>query len=319
MFFIMVKRVAFLVFMILVCVVSTGIVPQRGRAVEAQKRELIDVFIEKAEYVYNYILWFEGDRLNFTEKGYREKALQVDLYWSEGVYYFIPLKDCNMELEIEGAVRRVRYNKFQENRYIFCTLHQGRGASRDKGVWVLDYVPDVRREEAEKLTYLGTVELDVTGEEKSETMKLSENGYLRAIVDSIKNKGALPAGNYKVYIGWYGFVEANRVEVTGVIRQDETYRWFSGGANRNEDGSYDAWTHSTNGASEIFPTVEEVTFAYDTAMHIVEAERLVLDLEITGQEKWRRSQELTKEESSGRERIEVTVEEAEEMLGWDEY
>ncbi len=159
MFFIMVKRVAFLVFMILVCVVSTGIVPQRGRAVEAQKRELIDVFIEKAEYVYNYILWFEGDRLNFTEKGYREKALQVDLYWSEGVYYFIPLKDCNMELEIEGAVRRVRYNKFQENRYIFCTLHQGRGASRDKGVWVLDYVPDVRREEAEKLTYLGTVEI----------------------------------------------------------------------------------------------------------------------------------------------------------------
>ncbi len=314
MFFIMVKRVAFLVFMILVCVVSTGIVPQRGRAVEAQKRELIDVFIEKAEYVYNYILWFEGDRLNFTEKGYREKALQVDLYWSEGVYYFIPLKDCNMELEIEGAVRRVRYNKFQENRYIFCTLHQGRGASRDKGVWVLDYVPDVRREEAEKLTYLGTVELDVTGEEKSETMKLSENGYLRAIVDSIKNKGALPAGNYKVYIGWYGFVEANRVEVTGVIRQDETYRWFSGGANRNEDGSYDAWTHSTNGASEIFPTVEEVTFAYDTAMHIVEAERLVLDLEITGQEKWRRSQELTKEESSGRERIEVTVEEAEEKI-----
>ena len=51
MFFIMVKRVAFLVFMILVCVVSAGIVPQRGRAVEAQKQELIDVFIEKAEYV----------------------------------------------------------------------------------------------------------------------------------------------------------------------------------------------------------------------------------------------------------------------------
>lgn len=53
---------------------------QRGQAVEAQKQELIDTFIEKVEYVYNYVLWFEGDELFFTEKGYREKALQVDLY-----------------------------------------------------------------------------------------------------------------------------------------------------------------------------------------------------------------------------------------------
>ena len=64
-------------------------------------------------------------------------------------------------------------------------------------MWVLDYVPDVRREEAEKLTYLGTVEIDVTGEEKPETMKLSENGYLRAIVDYIKNDEALRPGIIK--------------------------------------------------------------------------------------------------------------------------
>lgn len=59
---------------------------QRGQAVEEQKQELIDTFIEKVEYVYNYVLWFEEDKLCFTEKGYREKALQVDLYWGDGCY-----------------------------------------------------------------------------------------------------------------------------------------------------------------------------------------------------------------------------------------
>lgn len=314
MFFVMIKRVVFVVFMILIFVISTGIVPQRGRAVEEQKQELIDTFIEKVEYVYNYVLWFEGDELFFTEKGYREKALQVDLYWGDGVYYFIPLKECNTELEIGGIVRRVRYNEFQEGRYIFYALHQGNGTARDNGLWALDYDSDVRREETENLIYLGTVEIDTAAEEKPETMRVSENGYLRAIVDSIKNKEALPAGNYKVYIGWYDFYEANSVGVTGVIRQDETYRWFIGEAVRKEDGSYDALAYSTNGASEIFPTVEEVTFAYDSAMYIVEAERLVLDLEITGQEKWQRRQEPAKEESSGGERIKITVEEAEEKI-----
>lgn len=314
MLFIMVKQSVFFALLILVCVVSTGIIPETGKDVEGQKQELIDAFIEKTEYVYDYILWFEGDELCFTEKGYREEVLQVDLYWKNGVYYFVPLKDCNTELGIGGVTRRVESNEFQENCYIFCTLHQRDGAVRDNGLWTLYYDTSVRREEAEKLIYLGMAEIDTTGEEKPETMKMAENGYLRAIVDSIKNKAALPTGNYKVYIGWYEFDEANSVRVTGVIRQDETYRCFSGGANRNEDGSYDAWSYSTNGASEIFPTVEEVTFAYDTAMYIVEAERLVLDLEITGQEKRQVRQELKREESPGRERIEVTVEEAEEKI-----
>lgn len=35
---------------------------------------------------------------------YREKALQVNLYWKEGVYYFILIKDRNAELEIEGIL-----------------------------------------------------------------------------------------------------------------------------------------------------------------------------------------------------------------------
>lgn len=69
----MVKRIAFWALLILVCVVSTGIIPETGKDVEGQKQELIDAFIEKTEYVYDYILWFEGDELCFTEKGYRKK------------------------------------------------------------------------------------------------------------------------------------------------------------------------------------------------------------------------------------------------------
>lgn len=314
MFFTMFKRAVFLLFMIVVCAMPIEIVSATGQAVDEQKQELINTFIEKVEYAYNYVLWFEGDELFFTEKGYREKALQIDLYWEKGVYYFLPIKDCNTELEIGGVVRRVKYNEFQENCYIFCTLHQRSGIERDNGVWALAYDSTVHREEVEKFTYLGTVEIDVTADKKPETMKVTENGYLRAIVDSIKYKEALPMGNYKVYIGWYEFGEANSIRVMGVIRQDETYRWFRGEANRNEDGSYDALTYSTNGASEMFPTVEEVTSVHDSAMRIVEAERLVLDLEITGQEKRQKRLELEKEDSSGGERIEVTAEEAEEKI-----
>lgn len=35
---------------------------------------------------------------------YREKTLQVNLYWEDEGYYFIPMKDRNAELEIEGIL-----------------------------------------------------------------------------------------------------------------------------------------------------------------------------------------------------------------------
>lgn len=318
-FLIMIKRVVLITVMIQLCGMCGGNVRETSQLVETQKQELVDAFIEKVEYVYNYELWFVGDPLIFTESGYREKALQVDLYWKDGVYYFIPIKDCNAELEIEGIPRKVRYNELNEGHYIFCVLRQRSGIERDYGIWYLEKPTSLRADDIKDITYLGMVEIDTTGEKKPETMELTENGYVNAIVDSIRYRGDLPIGNYKVYIGWYGYVGVNSVGVTGVIRQNETYRWFAGWAARNEDGSYDASAHSTNGASEMFPTVEEIPFAYDDAMYIVEAERLVLDLKITEQDQRKEGAVVTDQAKEGQPKtknktVEVTEEEAKEKI-----
>lgn len=286
-----------------------------------KEQELLDVFIEKVEYVYNYNLWFCGDPIFFAEEGYREKALQVYVYWRNGAYFFIPLIDCNAELEIGGVSRQVEYNELNEGHYIFRVLRQRSGIERDHGNWYLEYVPSVVPEAMNELTYLGMVEIDTSGKKKPDTMKLYENGYIDAIVDSIKNADALPVGKYKVYIGLYIYYDAaDRITVSGVIRQDEIYRWFAGSAFRNEDGSYYASVYSTNGASERFPTTEEITSAHDDAMRVVEAERLVLDMEITEQEQSRAERNVASdqaEESPSNpetKMTEMTVEEAETKI-----
>lgn len=320
-FLIMIKRVVLITVMIQLCGVCGGNVRETRQLVEMQRQELVDAFIEKVEYVYNYDLWFVGDPLIFTESGYREKALQVDLYWKDGAYYFIPIKDCNAELEIEGIPRKVRYNELNEGHYIFCVLRQRSGIERDYGRWCLEKNTSVCPDEVEEFAYLGMVEIDTTGEKKPDTMELTENGYVNAIVDSIRNKGKgeLPTGNYKVYIGLYEYYEAaDRVTVTGVIRQNEIYRFFAGSAVRNEDGSYDAAAYSTNGASEWFPTVEEIPSAYDNAMYIVEAERLILDLKITEQNQRKGGAAVTDQAKEGQPKtkktVEVTEEEAKEKI-----
>lgn len=314
----MAKQKFLVAIMYSLCILYAGNVREVKQPANGQNQELCDAFVEKVEYVYNYDLWFEGDPLGFTEDGYRKKALQVDLYRKNGVYYFIPLEDCNAELKIEGKTRQVRYNELNEGHYIFCTLRQRNGIERDHGIWYLQNDTAVRIEDIEGFTYLGMVEIDTSGEKKPYTMKLTENGYVRAIIEHIRNigdLGDLPAGDYKVYIGWYGFSTANCVYVSGVIRQDSTYRCFDGWATRNKDGSYDASVYSTNGASERFPTVEEIPSAYDDAMHIVEAGRLVLDLKITGQEKTvvvnQRKEDSAKEETEERE---ITLEEAKRKI-----
>lgn len=314
MFSIMNKYSFFMAVIYSFCILCTGNIQEVQKSVEVQKQELSDAFIEKVEYVYNYDLWFGDDFLDFTELGYRKKALQVDLYRKNGVYYFIPLEDCNAELKIEGTTRRVRYNELNEGHYIFCTLHQRSGTERDYGIWYLQKDTAVRIEDIEGFTYLGMVEIDTSGEKKPYTMKLTENGYVRAIIERIRNlgdQGHLPAGDYKVYIGWYGFSTANCVYISGVIRQGSTYRCFDGSASRNKDGSYDASVWSINGASERFPTTEEITSAHDSAMHIVDAERLVLDLKIMGQEK-ASAADQTKEDSlkEETEEKEITLDEA---------
>lgn len=319
MFFIMVKRVAFITLMIQLYGMCVGNILEPRQLVEAQKQELGEVFIEKVEYVYNYDLWFVGDLIDFTESGYREKALQVDLYWKDGAYYFIPIKDCNTELEIEGIPRKVRYNELNEGHYIFCVLRQRSGIERDDGIWHLEKDTALRADDIDDITYLGAVAIDTSGDKKPDTMELTGNGYVNAIVDSIRYRGELPIGNYKVYIGWYGYVGVNSVGVTGVIRQNETYRWFAGWATRNEDGSYDASAHSTNGASEMFPTIEEIPSAYDNAMYIVEAERLVLDLKITEQDQRKGGVAVTDQAKEGQSKtknktVEVTEAEAKKKI-----
>lgn len=229
MFLIMNKQIVFIALLLSLCNICVETVSEAGQFAEERKQELVDVFIEKVEYVYHYDLWFTGDDLFFTEAGYREQTLQVDLYWKDGVYYFIPMEDCNAEMEIEGVIRQVECNRFNEGQYVFCTLQQRKGIERDNGRWYLQKTYDVRMDEIEKFIYLGMVEIDITGETKPEIMKLSENGYIHAIVEAIKDKGnsQLPVGDYKVYIGLYEYYDAaDHVTVTGVIRQDETYRFL---------------------------------------------------------------------------------------------
>lgn len=310
------RRSVFTLLMICAFSLHIGSPQKMEKLTEVQKQELIEAFIEKVEYVYNYDLWFNGDPIDFTEIGYREKRLPVFLYWKEGTYYFIPVKDCNAELKIEGVLRQVRYNELNEEHYVFCILRQRSGIERDYGIWYLEKDTALRADDIEEATYLGVVKIDTTGEKKPVTMRLEENGYIYAIVDYIRKRNVLPIGNYKVYIGWYSYNGANCVEVTGVIKRNETYRCFDGYAARNVDGSYEVSVYSTNGASEVLPTVEEIPSSYERAMHIVEAERLVLDLKITEQDQIKKeSNTITDQKRSNHTKVknrkkEITEEDA---------
>lgn len=284
--FIINKRIIFTVLLISLCIGGIAYARETERLTEGQKRELADTFIEKVEYVYNYRLWFRGEVAHLGEDRYRKKGLPVFLYWKNGAYYFIPVEDCNAEVEIEGISRQVEYNENQEGRYIFCGLSPRYGTVRDDGKWYLEYNSSVRMEEMEEFTYLGMVEIDTSGEEKPEIERLTENGYISAVVDYLRDCGELPIGDYKVYIGGYGYYDGpDHVWMTGIIRQNETYRWLSGEAVRNGNGSYEGIAYKANGAWESYSPIEETDYEYEGAMRIVEAERLVVDFKITGQEK----------------------------------
>ena len=247
------------------------------------KQQLTDFFIEKAEYSYNYMLWFLHDDLYFTEKGYRQEDLKVVLYWKADAYYFVPLDECDTEIEINGDVRKVRHNEFQEGKYIFYKMESWTARNLDCESWYIGYEASVSRHDIMGFTYLGIVEIDTTGSRQPEVPPLERNAYIDAAMDYICDEGDLPEGNYKVYIGDYGryqYHEADQVEMYGIIRQDEIYRPFWARVTRNDDGDYEAFFFHTNGAYELFPP-EEDPYRIMLIDYTIQAERLVIDLEIT--------------------------------------
>lgn len=314
--FIISKRTILMAILIVFCLGCTVNACEIEEFTEEQKQELKAVFVEKVEYVCNYDLWTIGQGEYWSEGKYRKKALPIFLYWKKGMYYFIPVVDCNAEAEIDGVSRQVKRNEYQKERYCFCALIPPKGTARDRGRWYSEYYSSMRVTDMDGLNYLGVVEIDTSGEEKPEIEKLSKNGYIRALVDHMENSDWLPSGDYQLYIGWYGYLEPNRVSITGVIRRDETYRYFIGEAFRNRDGSYEGMVYPTNGGSEWLPTIEEMPSSYDSAMRIVEAERLVVDLHITGQG---RGQVIAGQEKQDETRprtaaIEITAKEAREDI-----
>lgn len=335
------KNVFLIIAVLSLWLVSVGNKQETNTFTEAQEAELINTFIEKVEYAYNYRLWFVGDVLRYTEQGYRKENLEVVLYWNNGVYYFVPLDDCDTKLYCENDIyhlvpfngenikqgtKLLRSNQFYSGRYVFHALWQKSGVERDVGEWSFESSTSVELDEVKKFINLGIVEINTSGMIAPELPILMENEYIDAIVNEIKKhgqKGHLLEGNYKIYFGLYLYYDdVDRIVVTGVMRQNETFRFFDGSAIRNSDGSYEAEVHSTNGASEWFPTVEEATYAHEEAMSLVEAERLVIDLEIInekeeGVEKTDDSAHKEQEKNTMQaetQSIEMTLEEAKERI-----
>lgn len=257
---------------------------ERALSTSDQKQELIDRFIMKVEDAYQYMYWFEGEGIFFEDGGRaRKDSLQVDVYWSEGSWYFVPLECCDAEAEIDGGLRKVWQNKFTEGKYVFYDIGPYTGEGRDRYWWHIHYNAHVLEPQMEKFTYLGTVEINTAVDTVPETAVLERNEFIDAALDFIRTKGELPEGNYTIYIGYYMYSMANEVNIMGAISLDETYRWFWARVTRNSDGSYEALFFPTNGTSEMFATVEEIPFTGLLVRNTIQAGRLAIDLEIKGQ------------------------------------
>ena len=275
-----------------------------------KKQKLKDIFIEKAEYAYQCDWWLGDSSLQSLE---RQEALPVELYWKDGTYYFAPTDECNTELSYTG--RRARCNPLNREKYLFYGMKQYEGVERDRGWWLTGFYDSLDAEYVADMLYLGQVEIGTLTDSIPEMPKLTENGYIDAVLDIIRkngNAGEMPVGNYKIYIGNYWYVGIDQVYIDGVILLDGTYKWFYGSAIRNSDGSYDAYVGSTNGNLQYFEYPIK-----DNTMNIVKAERMVIDLEITGiEEKAEVSEEKTDEPTLQQyvQNIEITAEEARNMI-----
>ncbi len=265
-------------------VVERQSVKEKEIDVSSNQQELMNCFLKKVENAYQYMYWFEGEDIFFEDVGEaRKDKLPVDLYWSEGSYYFVPLEYCDAEVEIGGRLRNVWQNEFSEGKYVFYYMGPNTGIIRDCYWWHIRYEGHILKSQVEKFTYLGTVEINTAVDEVPETAILERNEYIDAALEFLETKGELPEGNYTIYIGDYMYCEANQVRISGAIRMDETYRWFGGFVTRNVDGDYDVHFLPTNGCSEMFATVEEIPFTEMLVRNAIQAKRLVVDLEIKGQ------------------------------------
>lgn len=254
---------------------------------EAEKTRLADIFVEKVEYTYHYYWWFKGEDLGFAgNQRYDRDALEIVLYWKDGVYYFMPLVDCNAEVKCGVEYRKVRVD-VANDLCVFHKLWQQGGLGREFGTWKLYGSLRLPLDRAAAYTYLGIVTIDVAGEKPPKLPPLERTEYIDAAIDVLRedgNQGELPEGRYKIYIGAYEYSEhATQVVMNGVIERlklfdDSEYRWFQSTVVRNRDGSYDAKCSSVLGEAEKYP-VMEVT-ADDTVEHIVEAKRLVVYMEV---------------------------------------
>lgn len=254
---------------------------------EAEKTRLTDIFVEKVEYTYYYYWWFKGEDLGFAgNQRYDRDALEIVLYWKDGVYYFMPLVDCNAEVKCGVEYRKVRVD-VANDLCVFHKLWQQGGLGREFGTWKLYGSLGLPLDRAAAYTYLGIVTIDVAGEKPLKLPPLERTEYIDAAIDVLRedgSQGKLPEGSYKICIGAYEYSEnATQVVMNGVIERlklfgDSEYRWFQSTVVRNRDGSYDAKCSSVLGEAEKYP-VMEVT-ADDTVEHIVEAKRLVTYMEV---------------------------------------
>lgn len=254
---------------------------------EAEKTRLADIFVEKVEYTYQYYWWFKGEDLGFAgNQRYDRDALEIVLYWKDGVYYFMPLVDCNAEVKCGVEYRKVRVD-VANDLCVFHKLWQQGGLGREFGTWKLYGSLRLPLDRAAAYTYLGIVTIDVAGEKPPKLPPLERTEYIDAAIDVLRedgNQGELPEGRYKIYIGAYEYSEnAAQVVMNGVIERlkvfgDSEYRWFQSTVVRNRDGSYDAKCSSVLGEAEKYP-VMEVT-ADDTVEHIMEAKRLEVYMEV---------------------------------------
>lgn len=279
---------------------------------EAEKERLVNNFVEKAEYTYSYYRWFDEEDLGFTDKGYCRNDLEVVLYWKDGVYYFIPLADCNGEVKSAMDLRKAGIDVVS-GQCVFHKLWQKGGFGRDFGTWELYGDVRIPLDRVAKYAYLGVVEIDVAGNRPPGLPPLERNEYIEAAVDALKrdgDQGELPEGRYKIYIGFYEYSEdMGQVTMTGVMERnklfgEEEYRWFQSAVVRNRGGNYDAKCASVIGADEKYPVMEVA--AVDRVKHIVEAKRLVTYMEVD----WDEAQQNVEKED--------TKEVGEEINDWQE-
>ncbi len=238
----------------------------------------LEEFVEQVELSLSYEEWFEKSTI---PDNYRKNPLEVVVFWKDGDYYFIPADTCNDEIEIDGAPRPVEKNRYQENAWYFYTLRQGKKARLVDEYWYLGWEATLSEKKTKALTYLGEVEIDATGTTMPPVSALEKNEYTDAIIDYLSRCPELPEGDYRVYFGKYEYYPGDsEVWFTGVIEQNGVCRYFMGNICMSEDGSYTARCDHGNGYSEWFPTTEEVPADVGVVEHILEAERLVLDLTI---------------------------------------